>query len=127
MRILVVDDKANIIENVSMILKSFGFDVDTANNGLAGYEQALKVHYDLIIVDHLMPIMNGIKMVKSIRAKQETCMIPVLLMTTQELKDVENLEEYMLFNDVISKPIEKSLFLSKVNSLLPENTLCQSL
>ena len=127
MQILVIDDKANIIEKVSMILSRLGVEVDSANNGLAGYEKALNNRYDLLIVDHLMPIMNGNKMIQNLKAKQESSIAPVLFMTTQELTEVERLEEYALFDDVISKPLDEKLLLRKINALLPQNTLCQSL
>lgn len=127
MHILVVDDKENIIQLIVGLLDKLNFTIEVATNGLDGYEKAIKGDFDLYIVDHLMPIMNGTQLVKSLKSRPITADIPILFMTTQELNDVEQLPEFPLFNSVMHKPIDANLFNSLINQLLPENTLRQSL
>ncbi|XQW86447.1 response regulator [Thalassotalea piscium] len=127
MHILVVDDKPKILESITNLLAKFDITVESATNGLDGYEKAIKRHYDLYIVDHLMPIMNGLQLVKSLKSRPTTADTPILFMTTQELSRVEKLSEFPLFSAVMHKPIEGEIFYQLINKLLPKNTLHQSL
>ncbi|RKY89835.1 hybrid sensor histidine kinase/response regulator [candidate division KSB1 bacterium] len=65
-RILVVDDEEGIRQGCSMILEPEGYDVDTAKDGNEGYEKFKKNSYDLILVDLMMPGMNGMELLKRI-------------------------------------------------------------
>lgn len=127
MHILVVDDKQPIVEAVSRLLCSRGFTVDTASNGLAALEIATKNSFDLFIIDHLMPVMNGLQLVKNLKQRDVTCNVPVLFMTTQDVNSLTQLDEYALFDAIISKPIDEDLFYSAINQLLPTNSGVQSL
>lgn len=127
MHILVVDDKKNILLSIVSLLDKFNITVETATNGLDGYEKAIKGHFDLYIVDHLMPIMNGTQLVKSLKSRPSTADTPILFMTTQNLSEVEKLTEYPLFSAVMHKPIDAELFYMLINQLLPKNSIRQSL
>ena len=127
MHVLVVDDKPIVRKQISALLLGLGFTVDTAANGLDGYEKSLKGCYDLYIVDHLMPIMNGVQMVKGLKSRPSSADTPILFMTTQEFSIVEKLEEFSLFDAIINKPITTETFHLLIKQLLPENSLRQSL
>lgn len=127
MHILVVDDKKIILDSIVSLLDKFNITIETATNGLDGYEKAIKGHFDLYIVDHLMPIMNGTQLIKGLKSRPSTADTPILFMTTQELNDVEKLAEFPLFSAVMHKPIDAELFYKLINKLLPKNTLHQSL
>jgi len=127
MHILVVDDKPSILQLVTSLLEIHGHTVESAANGLDAFEKAQKSSFDLYVIDHLMPVMNGLKLVKNLKKKEITAEIPILFMTTQSLSSLEYIEEFSLFDAVIAKPIEQDLFYSAVNQLLPQNTLVQSL
>jgi len=127
MHILVVDDKPSILQLVTSLLEIHGHTVESAANGLDAFEKAQKSSFDLYVIDHLMPVMNGLKLVKNLKKKEITAEVPILFMTTQSLSSLEYIEEFSLFDAVIAKPIEQDLFYSAVNQLLPQNTLVQSL
>jgi len=127
MHILVVDDKPAIVLLVSNLLEAHGHTIESAANGLDAFEKAQKVSFDLYIIDHLMPVMNGLKLVKNLKKKESTAATPIVFMTTQSLSSLEYIEEFTLFDALISKPIDQDLFYSAVNQLLPKNTLVQSL
>ena len=67
MKILIVDDEKDILEFLSYNLKKEGFEILTANNGLEGLEMATKEVPDLIILDVMMPEMDGIEACEKIR------------------------------------------------------------
>ncbi|GLX77374.1 response regulator [Thalassotalea insulae] len=127
MHVLVVDDKESVVKLLTQLLTSIGATVQTATNGLDAFTKAQTASFDLFIVDHLMPVMNGVQLVKNLKSKSLTSGTPVLFISTQDLSEVEALEEYPLFDAVLSKPIDQDLFYQAINSLLPANTLCQSL
>lgn len=127
MHILVVDDKPAIIRLVTSFIETKGFTVESAANGLDAFEKAQKSSFDLFVIDHLMPVMNGLKLVKNLKKKDCTASTPILFMTTQSISTLESTEEYELFDAIISKPIDQDLFYSTLDKLLPQNTLVQSL
>jgi len=127
MNILVVDDKKVILERVSALFHQLGYSVVTAKNGLDALAKVQKNTFDLFVIDHLMPVMNGIQLIRNLKSKDVTEDIPVLFMTTQDTSSVKDLEEFKLIDAIISKPLDQNLFFSAVNQLLPQNSLVQSL
>lgn len=127
MRILIVDDKQAIIENLSELLASRGYQVDTACNGLDASEKCQDGRYDLLIVDHLMPIMNGIQLVKNLRQTDYYALIPIIFMTTQGTNSVQLENEAGLFSEIIDKPINESDLLNSIANYQSSNTRTLSL
>jgi DNA-binding response OmpR family regulator len=86
-RILVVDDDISIRELSAQVLTAFGFQVETAEDGVAGWEALHASSYDLLITDHNMPKVTGVELVKKLRSARMT--LPVVLvsgaMPTEEL------------------------------------------
>ena len=80
-KILVIDDEASMIEALSNTLTTEGFVVITANNGEAGLELALKEHPDLILLDLLMPKLDGRGTLKNLRQDAWGENVPVIILT----------------------------------------------
>jgi len=118
MNILVVDDKKSVRDSVRQLLTSLGYNVSTAVNGLDGFEKAQKTPFQLYIVDHLMPLMNGVTLSKNLKKTPFCAKNPILFMTTQGKKAIEHLPEFSLFNGVISKPLNENEFLAQVKCLI---------
>ncbi|MCW8832751.1 MAG: response regulator [Colwellia sp.] len=121
MNVLVVDDKKSVRDCTSQILMAKGYNVDTAVNGLDGFEKAQQGNYQLFIIDHLMPLMNGVLLSKNIKQLSSCVSTPILFITTQAKSSVENLPEFSLFSRVLTKPINEAELLSAVSTLLPES------
>lgn len=117
MNILVIDDKKNVRDVISNILVSLGHSVTTAVNGLDGFEKAQKMPYHLYIIDHLMPLMNGVVLSKNLKKASTFSETPIIFMTTQDIDSVKKLPEFSLFNRVITKPVNESDFISVIESL----------
>ncbi|WP_440873883.1 response regulator [Thalassotalea sp. PLHSN55] len=127
MQILIVDDNNPVLEHIQSLLIERGFESVTASNGLDGLEKAQQSHYQLIIIDHLMPIMNGFQLAKNLRQNPNTAQTPILFMSTQDIGVIKNTAEAALVNALITKPIDENEFISHVYRLLDQNTQHQSL
>ena len=121
-KVLVVDDKQPILDTVRIWLAECGLVVDTASNGLDGLEKSLNGDYRLVITDHLMPLMNGIQLAKNLKQKEKTADIPLIFMTTQDVKVISESSDAHYFVDIIAKPLDKSVFLSSLREYLPQNS-----
>jgi len=122
MHILLVDDKRAIIEQLSPILKLNGHTVQIERNGLAAFEKAQNESFDLYIIDHLMPVMNGIQLSKNLMKNSSTLNVPIIFMTTQNMSEVMNLVQNITFHAIISKPIDEKLLMGHLEQLSQENT-----
>lgn len=80
-KILIVEDDKSIRDLYEIKLNKVGFDVKTAEDGGAGWEIAQKELPDLILLDVMMPVMNGFEVLKKLRGKKETAEIPVIILS----------------------------------------------
>ena len=117
-KILLVDDEPDILEIISYSLKNAGYNVYTAKNGIQAVKQAEKIEPHLIILDVMMPEMDGIEACEIIRKTQK---IKHTLITFLSARG-EDYSQIAGFNagadDYITKPIKPKILLSKVKSLL---------
>lgn len=120
MQILIVDDKPVVIEQLRTLLAAFPCEVDSAGNGLDALEKAQKKSYDLFIVDHLMPVMNGLQLVKNLQKKQLLHDATLFFMTTQGADAVNMSAESALFNQLIEKPLNADFFNAAIEPLFAQ-------
>lgn len=121
-KILLVDDEPDILEIVSYNLKNEGYQVYTAENGKEGVQKAKKKKPDLIILDVMMPVMDGIEACEQIRKIPELDGTIITFLTARS-------EDYSMIagfdagaDDYIAKPIKPRVLVSKVKSLLRRNS-----
>lgn len=81
--VLTVDDSASIRQMVSFTLKSAGYDVIEASDGVDGLDKAKSRNVNLILTDQNMPRMDGIALIKSLRATPQHKSTPILMLTTE--------------------------------------------
>jgi DNA-binding response OmpR family regulator len=117
-KILLVDDSSTVLLMERMILSKNDYDVVTARDGMEGLEKARAERPDLILMDVVMPRMDGFEAVRKLREEEETREIPVIMVTTRgELSSVEN--GYASgCNEYVTKPINGLELLAKVRSCL---------
>jgi DNA-binding response OmpR family regulator len=115
MRILVVEDELHLAEALTQILKKNNYTVDTVNDGEAGLDNALSNIYDLIILDIMLPKMDGISILKEIR--KEGLWVPVILLTAKgEISDkVVGLDSGA--DDYLPKPFAAEELLARIRAL----------
>ena len=115
--LLIVDDSAEVVEFIYQMLHA-KYRCRVAENGKMGLELAMELLPDLLISDMMMPVMNGLEMVRRLKKYIPTSTIPVILLTAKNDKETE-LESLQLHVDAfISKPFEPDILLSRVEQLL---------
>jgi len=124
--ILVVDDNQPVLDQVKQYFSGSQYAVTTAVNGLDGLDKIQKSVFDLVIIDHLMPIMNGIQLCKNIKQIDSLSKTPVIFMTTQEVSSVEFHDSTEIFDVILAKPLEEEILISNVEQLLNINCQAQS-
>jgi two-component system alkaline phosphatase synthesis response regulator PhoP len=117
-RILLVDDEEDILEFVSYNLQREGFRVYSARNGLEAIEMAGKVKPDLVILDVMMPEMDGIAACEEIR-KLPACKNVIIAFLTARGEDYSQIAGFEAgADDYITKPIRPKVLISRVKALL---------
>ena len=118
-KVLVVDDEASIVNIISYNLKKEGYDVITAEDGEAGLELAMNENPDLILLDIMMPKMDGYEVCRKIREKSN---VPIIMLTARadEVDKVIGLE--MGADDYVTKPFGNRELIARVKAHLRRST-----
>jgi two-component system chemotaxis response regulator CheY len=104
MRILVVDDDKTTRKMLSLILKSKGYDVVTAENGMDGLQKLGLEQINLILTDMNMPYMDGIEFTKQVRANPDFSDIPIVMLTTEADEEEKQRAYKAGVDDYLVKP-----------------------
>ncbi len=113
--ILIVEDDVNIRELLSLYLGQEGYVIETAQDGAEGLRAFKRCHPDLVLLDLMMPVMDGSQMLRELRAFSKT---PVIILTAKgEVFDKVTLLE-MGADDYITKPFEMREVLARVRAVL---------
>ncbi len=114
-KILLADDEKDLSKAVGTILTYSNYDVDIVSNGKEALEKINNTIYDLIILDIMMPVMDGIQALKEIR--KNNIKTPVILLTAKSQVDdkVEGLDSGA--NDYLTKPFDKKELLARIRAL----------
>lgn len=117
-QVLIVDDSPTEIHILTTILQKLGHGVQTANNGEEGVARAKELKPDLILMDVVMPGMNGFQATRQISKDPETAHIPIIIVTTkdQETDRVWGLRQGA--RDYVTKPVEEAALVQKLKELL---------
>lgn len=116
-RVLVVDDLNDNLFLMQTALETEGYTVDTANNGCIALEKVKQSPPDLILLDVMMPGLNGYEVTQRIRQNPDIPFIPIMLVTAhEEANDVQGLA--IGANDFIRKPIDFDHLLARVAAFL---------
>jgi len=117
-KVLIVDDESDILEFLSYNLKKEQYEVYTASNGVEGIDTAIKIKPDLIILDIMMPEMDGIEVCRRLREMPDFASTTITFLTARN-------EDYTQIaaldyggDDYITKPIKPGVFLSRIKALL---------
>jgi len=121
-RILIVDDESDVLEFLSYNLKKEGFQVATANDGREGIQQALKFNPHLIILDVMMPRMDGIETCSEIKQMPELSNVLILFLTArgEDYSQIAGFEAGA--DDYVTKPVKPKVLVSRIKALLRRYT-----
>ena len=117
-RILVVDDDPELVELVSFNLKRAGYTVGTAANGVEAIKKARSLAPDLILLDVMMPELDGFAVCEILRRDSDTATIPIMMLTalSGELGRLAGLGSGA--TDFLTKPFSPRLLVARIENLL---------
>jgi len=117
-RILIVDDTPTNVDILAKRLSAHGYEILTAGDGEEGLAVAREQQPDLILLDIMMPVMDGIEALRALRSQESTKNIPVIMVTTKS-EEARVATCYKLgCADYVTKPVDKTDLLTKVQKYL---------
>lgn len=116
MRLLIAEDELDLAEALTVFFEKNHFSVDAVHNGFDAYEYAASGGYDGVILDVMMPKMNGIQVLERLRA--EGCRIPIMMLTAKGQKDDRITGFNAGADDYLPKPFDPDELLSRVRAML---------
>ncbi len=116
--ILIVDDSSVVRMSLSYLLKENGFNVLEGVDGVDGVAKSSGVNIDLVITDINMPNMNGIDLIKKLRAQDSTRYVPILVLTTESANDMLEKGKAAGATGWIVKPFTNEGLLNTVKKVL---------
>src|SRR5688572_386243 len=107
-KVLIVDDESDLLESVEIMLVAKGFNVLKGLNGQQAIELADREQPDIILMDVMMPVMDGIEACKQIKGSERTRQIPLLLITA--ISDIDSKVKGLTSgaDDFVTKPFEEA-------------------
>lgn len=116
--VLIVDDSPTETHILSTTLKKAGYRVETACNGEEGVARARALRPDLILMDVIMPVLNGYQATRLLRRDAETADIPIIMVTTKDLQTDRTWGLRQGASDYLTKPVDRELLLERIRALL---------
>lgn len=121
-QILIIDDEQDILDLLSYNLKKEGFSIITAKDGASGKKAAISSAPDLIILDLMLPGIDGLELCRILKKEPQTALVPIIMLTAkgQEMDKVKGLE--MGADDYVTKPFSVKEIIARVKALLRRTT-----
>jgi DNA-binding response OmpR family regulator len=120
-KILIVDDDSSLLQMVSIILKRAGHESILSTEAEEGYNLALSDHPDLIIIDVMMPQVNGYQLCSALRKNADTKNLPVLILTALTETEHRERAEDAGADGFVTKPITSSELVLAINEALEKH------
>ena len=117
-RILIVDDSPTQLFTLKKMLTKHGFEILTAENGADGVETAKQELPDLILMDVVMPKLNGFQATRQISRNVSTSHIPIILVTTKDQETDKIWGQRQGAKSYITKPVDETTLINTINDLL---------
>lgn len=116
--VLIVDDSPTETRILSQTLLKAGYRVETASNGEEGVAAARDLRPDVILMDVIMPVLNGYQATRLLRRDPETASIPIIMVTTKDLQTDRTWGLRQGASDYLTKPIDRQLLLERIRAAL---------
>jgi len=117
-RVLVVDDNFVNVRLLEELLKSASYEVATAMNGEAALEKIAQSRPDIVLLDVMMPGMDGYEVCRRIRQDEKTAQLPVIMVTALDKESDREMALAAGANEFLSKPVEDNLLLPAIRRIL---------
>ena len=117
--VLIVDDSPTETYTIRKILEEYGFKVSEAADGKSGYEKAVTECPDIIIMDVVMPGLNGFQVTRQLSKNKKTAEIPVIIVTTKDQETDRVWAKRQGASDYLVKPVDATGLVAAIRALLP--------
>ncbi|MBN1567607.1 MAG: response regulator [Acidobacteria bacterium] len=124
-RILVIDDEKDLIELVRYNLEKEGFSIRSAQDGESGLAAAMKEIPDLIVVDLMLPGVDGLDVCRSLRLEKRTAHIPIIMLTAKAAESDRILGLELGADDYVTKPFSPRELIARIKAVLRRATAPQ--
>jgi DNA-binding response OmpR family regulator len=124
MRILLVEDEKKLCELIARALKAERYAVDVALDGLSGWEMAEAYAYDLIILDLMLPRLNGTEILRRVRRKNQD--VPILVLTAHDATEEKVRHFEAGADDYLTKPFVFAELVIRIKALLRRGTMSRA-
>jgi len=117
-KILVVEDEETLLELESILLTSKGYNVEVAMDGKSALELVANMKPDLVLLDIMIPEIDGFEVCRQIKANEATRHIPVVMLTAKKSRDDRVMSEQVGADLYITKPFKTSMVIESIQRLL---------
>jgi two-component system alkaline phosphatase synthesis response regulator PhoP len=117
-RILIVEDDPSVLRATSYILEKEGYEVLSAQNGLEGLKKARESNPDLLLLDVMLPGIDGFEICHTLRGEPKTANLPILMFSAKGQESDKATGLKVGADEYITKPVDREVLLSKVASWL---------
>ncbi|MCM8763285.1 MAG: response regulator [Candidatus Omnitrophica bacterium] len=121
-KILFIEDEPDILKTTTIFLQAEGFEVVSATDGMEGLEKARTQNPDLIIMDIMLPKLDGYKLCRMLKFDERYKDIPVIFFTARAQDQDEQISKEVCADAFIKKPVEPKVLIDKVKELLKERS-----
>lgn len=121
-RLLIVEDEPNIVESLSFILKRAGFEVDAVTDGAEALNRVRRQAFEVLVLDIMLPGMNGLDVLKAIRSDQALSSLPVIVLTAKGQANDRRTAEALGASAFITKPFSNAEVVEHVTRLASGGT-----
>jgi two-component system, OmpR family, phosphate regulon response regulator PhoB len=117
-RVLIIEDEKSLVDVLAYNFENEGFEVLSATDGMDGLNQARAHHPDIIILDVMLPVMEGLEVCRQLRSDSRTSDIPVLMLTAKSEEVDEIVGFRMGADDYVTKPFKLKPLIQRIKALL---------
>ncbi|MCX5787496.1 MAG: response regulator transcription factor [Elusimicrobia bacterium] len=122
-RILSIEDDPDLQHLIGLSLHSNGYEIQYAFNGKEGYEKILSMHPDLVLLDLMLPGMNGVEILKAVKSNKDVRDLPIIVLTAygDDASMLEHSVKALGAVEYLRKPVEIAVLLSHIKRALAAN------
>ncbi|RKY85295.1 two-component system response regulator [candidate division KSB1 bacterium] len=117
-RILIADDEEDFLKAITIRLKSAGYETAVARNGLEVQKECEKEKPDLIVLDIMMPKMDGFEVLRKLKENESLKDIPVIYLTAGEFDISKELDILSMAQDFMLKTVDSDKIVERINRIL---------
>ena len=121
-KILVVEDDPSALRFIEYTLQQEGYHILSAEDGLEGIKKAQDEHPDLIILDVMLPGIDGYEVCYQLRQKPETSTVPIIMLSAKARQEDKNIGLKMGADEYLTKPADPTVILAKVKALFADTS-----